>query len=541
MPLKAIYERSPLTTLLTARLRAGCVRTADDHVRQVYQLLRSRTEPLFLNAAFLLGCACEEKPAESPAAAAIRGLMGTQDEKGALSGDPAEEIAQAQAILSYYELTAERPCLEALLKWAVHVKNEARRFLDAPVIHWNPADLIALITELYRISGKGWVFALLKQISDESADWSGLLSRYNYRKVPEVSEDSPEDYRETVSHCCDPECLCDAVRSAFLSARITAGGRTTEAARTGWERVMKYHGSVIGTVSGMDTVSGTSPVSGVRTAAVCAMTEALCEGIADARTTWCCDALDILRNNALPAVIAPEGILASQRVNTLGQDENAGDAEKDTALLRAGRAWAALIYSAVSTVPGGFCVNMPMDGTYYVTVNNQPVVLKVSGNELTVRVKEKLKAGMMFRIPSWCEDARLELPAGESAEGKPGSRLPVVREWRDGEKVRFSKTDLLRVREGHHQGVSVLEGSVLMRVPCEELPDWNVAVAGKIRKTESGIVCPVRKTALWSLQRREPGEIPVLPETEGEVTEIVMKPYAGVKAGLALLPKGKDL
>lgn len=122
LPLKPIYEKSPMMPLSALPLRAGGFRVSRDGVLRLYEMTkRASDRPELWEGAFRLACAITKKPLEEPVAGWITGALAAQGADGALAEDEARGVAIARAAFAMYERDARRPlrrsCCATVRTW----------------------------------------------------------------------------------------------------------------------------------------------------------------------------------------------------------------------------------------------------------------------------------------------------------------------------------------------------------------------------------------------------------------------------------------
>ena len=98
MPLKPIFEKSPLTTLDVLPLRPGMARVALDEVEKLYTLTAEcRERPALWEGAFRLACLLRSKPEQEPVHGWITAAMDGQTPDGSLPYGVTDALAVIRA------------------------------------------------------------------------------------------------------------------------------------------------------------------------------------------------------------------------------------------------------------------------------------------------------------------------------------------------------------------------------------------------------------------------------------------------------------
>ena len=70
--------------------------------------------------------------------------------------------------------------------------------------------------------------------------------------------------------------------------------------------------------------------------------------------------------------------------------------------------------------------------------------------------------------------------------------------------------------------------------------NWQLALAGEITEREGVVYAQVKRVPAWKAVNGVPADLPVLPETSGEVFEVAMQPYAATLCRLSVLPRAQQ-
>lgn len=562
MPLKPIYEKAPLTRPASLPLRAGQAKMEREDGKRLYDLAcQAKDAPALWEGAYRLACAVTDKPAREPCAAWIASALSAQREDGALDLAWADAVAVMRAAYAMYEQDAERGLLERMLRWCACLAARWDEAMAQSGIPAHPADLMGLLLDIYRVSGKAAILKLCERLSRQGLDWCGVLKTFSVERpmrritpwedmeaglAAEGGDQAGFYTRQYLT--CHAESLADGMRYAAEIAALTGGGRALEAGKTGWEKLTRWHGAVCGGVTGDETLAGTSPASAVDAASLGAWAEALGAQGAMMRDAWAFDALEILAENGLPAALCGDKLIPFERVNGLSANcavrdcyhVHDGGEQAPRALKRLTRGYAALSQSAVTTRETGADVNLYLTGSYALRLGGSPALLSIAGKdgEYVVRVglRGEETATLALRIPSWTEDAFIRVNDEGGLEGHAGQWLEISRAWRRGDRITVSFARRAQVKEGHHQGAAVMYGATLMAYPASR-EDWAVALCGEPQVREGRVYAALRRVPAWRMSGPVPADIPVLPRGEGEPFEAELRPYAETPCRIALFPR----
>lgn len=562
MPLKPIFGKTPLTELHSLPLRADQIHTDNDHVKTVYALLNQDlpAHPERWEAAIRLAALLPGESLQCQACQCVYNELTRQLDDGSFLERSLEEALHiVRAVWAVYEIKPGRSYLVQMMNWCAHLAANWDAYMASRAIRVASGDLLLLLCDLYRVTGKKAVLQLCEKLRQQAMDWSGVLHTFSVQRPMkrvmdakdleygmQAEEGDADGFYTRQYLTCHGEILADGARASLMSAIYSGNGRESTAARTGWEKIVRWHGAVCGGVTSDDTLAGASPSAAVATAAVGAWAETFAAQVAEKESAWACDELETLLANAMPAALKADGVLAYQRVNSLQADCGALGcymAANDAAhaLTRLARGWAAVTSTAVTARPDGLQVNLYMPGQYTMKVNGVSFRLTVEGKEdayvLHVACAESVKAALRLRVPAWAADAYIRVNSEGGYEGHAGTYFTLEREWRDCDVVTVEFARKLRVVEGYHQSAAIVYGAQVMAFAPAD--NWAVALCGEPSLKEGKVVASFAPVADWKQAGGVPVDLPVRPEKAGEVFEAELVPYAEAACRVAQFPRCK--
>lgn len=558
MPLKPILDKAPLTAMNSQALTAGLVRMDSAVLRRLYAQTAHAGDVAALEGTFRLACIVTAKPEDAPVTAKLRALLDTQRDDGSFPMANAECVQLLRAAWALYEYAPDKALLERMSRWFAHAAQHLDDMAADDALWENPADLLELLENFYRVTGKSAVLTLGERISASTLNWAGVLNTVSSQRPTSrtvthqeltdglTRSTTREDYYPHLLRTSHAEKLADGARGAMAKGWRTGSATELHAARNGWERLSRYHGAICGGLTSDELLEGTSPAEAVSTAALGAWAEALCAAAKADHADWAWDALERMACNALPACLSGEKVTAFQRVNALG---NANDAcfyvdadHAHRALTRLTRGYAALASSAVSACNDGAAINLYMPGRYAVPVGDGLLVLMVNtaadGIGISVHCKQPVKAALTLRVPDWSVDFAASVNGGACRDAGADTALKLEREWQDGDTITLTFGQKLRVMEGHHQGRYVLRGPVVMALDAQG-NEWRRALVSAVEE-EGRVLATLDTVRDWKMRGGNAADIPVLPETTGEMQTIALVPYARAERRIALFPGRKQ-
>lgn len=562
MPLKPIFDKAPLTAMNAQPLRAGLVRAENVAMNKLYTMTSNSKAPAALEGTFRLACIVTAKPADEPVAAKIRALLNTQNEEGSFALSMAESVAVLRAAWALYEYEARKPLLDHIARWCAYAVKNWEMLMADNEIWTNCADLLELLENLYRVTGKAAVLTLCDRIATQTMGWSSVLNTMSSQRPTnkavtreemltgiEREAGSREGYYTHFRMINHPESLADGARSTMAKGWYSGSATELNAARNGWERLYRYHGAICGGLTSDELLEGTAPSVAISTAALGAWAEALCSAAMGENAGWAYDALGRMAYNAMPACVGGDKLLAFQRVNTLAAepcDDICFDVTADhseRALNRLVRGYAAVASSAVTATPDGAAVNLYMPGRYAVPVDDELLILTVSASakcvQISVHCKEAVKAVVKLRVPSWSRSTEVTVNGADNHSDVKNGMMTFDRTWHDGDTIAMSFELTLNVVDGHHQGKYVMRGPVLMALPVNGENWMQSFVAAAVE--DGCITAKLAPVTTWKEKNGIPANIPVLPEADGEASAYVLMPYAKTSSRIALFPGRKQV
>jgi len=561
MPLKPIFDKAPLTAMNTQPLRAGLVRMENAVLNKLYTLSETTAEPAALEGVFRLACIVSSKPAETPVAARIRAMLDTQKADGSFMLSFKDSVAVLRAAWALYEFEARKPLLEYIARWCGFAVQHWEDLMSDDDIWTASADLLELLENLYRVTGKSAVLTLCERVATQTMGWSSVLNTISSQRPTQKtvtkeeleaglakeigSRDGYYTHFQRINHA---EALADGARSTMMKGWFSGSATELNATRNGWERLYRHHGAICGGLTSDELLEGTSPAEAISTAALGAWAEALCAAAMGDKTEWAYEALERMAYNAMPAALNGETLQAFQRVNTLDAAVNESacfaisDTHTDRALIRLVRGYAALASSVMTARADGADVNLYIPGRYAVPVEDELLIftMKVSpkGAEITVHCKQEVEANVRLRIPSWSRTTEVMVNGADNHHEVKNGMMTFDRTWHDGDVITVALEQTVSVMDGHHQGKYVLRGPVLMALPADEEKWQQAFVAASVR--EAQVIAKLSPVEQWQAKANVPADIPVLPAAKDEINECILTPYAKTTARIALFPGRKQ-
>lgn len=561
MPLKPIFDKAPLTSVTCQPLPAGLVRMEIAAMVKLYSFIDQVEAPAGLEGAYRLACIVTAKPGEEPVANRIRNLLSTQKEDGSFPMSFRDSVATLRAAWAMYEYEARKTMLDCIARWCGYAVQHWDELMADDNIWVYSADLLELLENLYRVTGKAAVLTLCDRLANQTMGWSSVLNTLNSQRPTSKTvtkaeveagltkeNGSREGYYAHFCRANHAESLADGARSTMAKGWYSGSATELNATRNGWNRLSRYHGAICGGLTSDELLEGTAPSALVSTAALGAWAEALCSAAMGDKAEWAYDALERMAFNAIPACIGEDQLFDFQRVNTLGSitDVNAADFISDDhqqrSLFRLARGYAALASSVVTARADGADVNLYVPGRYAVPVEDDMLIFTIKTTadaaQISVHCKKETEAKVRLRMPYWSRNTEVTVNGSDNHGEVKQGMLTYDRTWHDGDVIVLHFEETLMVMEGHHQGKYILRGPVLMAMPAEG-ENWKKAFVSASADGKR-VIAILDQVNEWKVREDAPADIPVLPETMGTPADHVLMPYAKTAARIALFPGRKQ-
>ncbi len=564
MPLKPIYGKTPLTEMKALPLYPGQVHVKNEHVMAVNTMLKGVAEEdrTLWASALKLAYALRDVTGQTKLAARIHAALADQKENGELPMSLTDALQVINAAWVLYEVKPDKQLLESMMRWCAYLAANWEQVEACTAIRTGTADLMALLCNLYRVTGRKGLTTLCEKLRQMSIDWSGALHTFSVQRPMKkimdrktldegmaAEEGNGAGFYTRQYLLCHGETLADGARTCLESSVYSGNGPESRAAKVGWEKISRWHGAVCGGVTADETLAGLSASAGVDAASLGAWAETFAKQLEiDPDSAWAATELEKLLENGMPAAVLGDKVIAFQRCNSLAADCGTKDLyrvghaslQKPRALARLARGWAAAVEHAVMVTPDGARINLYLQGSYSMKLNGQMVKLLLEGADghytITLEMKEDVKAALALMIPAWTKDACVQVNDEGGDEGHPGTYLTLERTWKNGDCIHASYEPALFVTESYHQSAVVHYGAKVMTYVPED-DRWAVALKDAPALKDGKVVAQLVPVQGWKAANAVPGDVPVRPAAEGAAFEAELVPYGETAARLAMLPQ----
>ncbi len=387
-----------------------------------------------------------------------------------------------------------------------------QRTLDVrPLEVWakaRAADNLLSIHWLYNLTGEAFLVDLAKKMAAQTMDWTALQARDGLNEGVMLD---PNGYMAT--HVVNNAM---GLKTPAVLAVQDPDPFYRDAARLGFENLLKHHGQPNGIFSGDEHLHGSSPIVGTELCAVVEAMFSLEENLRILGDSWFGDRLEQIAYNAYPAACKPDmwAHQYDQQVNQVAatiakrgwfnnnDDSNIYGFEPNfnCCLANFHQGWPKLVKSLVMGTPdGGLALtafgpceataDLPAGQVRLVEETAYPFDETVDVCVITAKA-DPLTFPLVVRIPEWAIGARVEV-GGQTVTPAAGSFFPIERAWMDGDRIRLTFPMAVRLHIGHAGLVSVFRGPLLFGLKIGE--HWE-----KVARAEPAADWEVYPTTPWN-------------------------------------------
>jgi DUF1680 family protein len=389
-----------------------------------------------------------------------------------------------EALRWHAEATGDARVVPFLTRYARH---QRAHLPTRPLHFWaqpRGGDNLETVQWLYDRSGEGWLLELGDLLHAQTSDWIGELGG-------DGAPNEEFDFGHGVNRAM-------GMKEPALWSRRSGDRSHLAAVRHGWERVMAQHGQVQGLYSCDEFLHGRAPTQGIELCTVVELLSSFSTVLRVGGEAWAADAMERLACNALPAILAADHCshqyfqLANQIECTPGN--RAFSVPHGTDLLfglatgygccaaNLHMGWPRLAAHLWLAAPGELCAPLFAPCRLTTAIDGVPVRIDettaypfADDIVFTIRTPAPVTFTLTLRIPAWCEQPAVELPAGAPAlRPRRGSFHSIRATWRDGDTVRLHLPAALRATDWDG-GIAVERGPLVFALPIDE--EWR-PVAG---------------------------------------------------------------
>lgn len=567
MPLKPMFSRAPLTVQPLAPLAPETIALEGPTRKTLEKLcalaMQAPMAPALAEGALACAYLCDDVSLAEKTEQWLRGQLNTQGEDGSLPLSAADGIRVMLAVGRLFAHGGEKALLEPMMRYCayLHACWEELR-LNGDVMG-QAANLMELLVLLYNVTGKKSLLHLMELTRRDAMDWSGLmstfaLSRPTAKLMPyqeleagrQAEGNDPSGFYTRQYLATFGPALAQGIRLPVLMGLYSGSARDLDAGYTGYEKIMRYHGTPAGAFTSDLHLAGGSPSAAVSGWSAGETARSLARVWQVTEKPEAAEAMARLLENALPAFL-PEGkLLPFLRVNSLSVNAGVKDCYAPGAAEQtAGETLGALLLgtaealrSAVTATPAGAAVGLYIPGCYAVRLGNEKarMTLSVDGDrvKMTFSMKKPAEAELKLRMPSWTLDPMVQVNDEGGDAPESGKIYTLRRTFQDGDVITVLLPRKARLEDGYHQSLSVMLGDTLLATPAQE-ETWRRALCD-VKDAAQGTEALLVEAPEWKTRVHVPADPPIAPRTAGEAEAVPLMPFAQTACRVAAFPKGKQ-
>ena len=418
----------------------------------------------------------------------------------------------------------------------------------------NGAELLRLMLDLYRRTGKAFLCDLMKELRSRLTDVSGVMHSFPfptpYLPAKYDENDKNRTYYERMERLAATSIMADSIAMTAMIAQYSGDRRDAEAPLLGFENLKHYHSLPGGVISGNPYLSGRNPSEAAELHSVMSQMEAWLDSLLLNGNACFADAMERLYENVLVDLVTDDGLRDCFVANRLPSDDSCHigqTAQCDTsALIRALYAYRRSVW--LWRDDHSICLNQPVSGSCSVHMDGKNLRLACDVEDkqnrtlsITVDCQEPVSFELNIRVPEYCKSAVMRVNGHEIQ--------PVFHEGYASLRQMFYKNDCVtlemqlgvHVEKGWRDTISVYYGPWLMALPVpKENNEWRFAVksseegtAGSAEdKTVTMIACAASQ---W---KAESGIIGIPPRDvkPGNSYALALQPAAGLNGRITAFP-----
>ena len=519
----------------------------------------------------------------------VDGWFGPRDGEGEAwpSCDPWIQFPLFKALLQYEQATGDARVIPAVLR-ALRMIHERLDEGDPASVcgreRWS--DLVLSIHQLYEGSGEQWLLDLAEKVQRWGYDWRGHFADFVY-----TAKMRGEDL-DFAGHVVNNAM---AIKAPGIHYRQSRDPEDLRSVYQALEMLDTYHGQVTGLFSGDEYYAGRNPSQGTELCAVVEYMFSLETLISITADPALADRLERIAFNALPATFKPDmwahqyvqqanqvicGI-AEDRIYTVnGPDANIYGLEPECRCCTGNmhQGWPKFAtHLWMKTSDGGVAAVAYAPNRLSTRIAGQPVEIELDTDypfddvlSFNVRTPVPLSFPLLLRVPSWAQQATVEVEGQPQREATAGMFHRIDRAWHGQTSVTLRLPAPTVVQRRFHDSVSIERGSLVYSLvvgeqwerinanePGRELPHgdwevhpttpWNYALHLDTDNPEKSVRfesrplgdCPFspagapiratvkgRRLPAWRLERNAAGPLPKSPVHSAKPTEeLTLVPY----------------
>lgn len=555
MSLKAIFNRAPLLPMQQVRLSFGKVRSNMDGLKKLYNIccLHSEEKTIW-EGGFGLSCLLEDDPIEKTFGQLILNMIQQQKEDGGLDLPFTDQIAVMRSALCVFEVNTQRKLLEKIVKWCAYAEVNWDSIICNPQVRQHPADLMEFFVRLYRITGTKAILRLCSRLRTQAMDWSNILVTFDQKQglkkqvayeelIKEIDKENGNEsgYYTRKYLTAVAENFADGIRYSIASSLYSGNGQEMTAGRKGWNTAKKYHNTVCGGTTADRVMQGQGTHRAVDSASLGAWCEAFCNMLLIERTPAILEDLADLIYNGMSSAAFTDNVKCFQRVNSFSNpvsDERCYEiidpiSHNIQVIARLSRGFVYAYHTAITETENGPCINLMLPGVYSISTK-QTCKLEIIDNRVELHTDTDNGVNVQFAASA---DFDLHLNEDSAIRVSSCTRVSPVNTMKNGDILYIDCANGPEIRDGHHQSKYIKKGNIIYSLAADK-DHFAWAFCGSLTEKGSKVFATFKKVKEWKQTNGIPANVAVCPETEGELIEMELKPYAFLDNKMTVFPRG---
>jgi DUF1680 family protein len=474
------------------------------------------------------------------------------------------KFVMLKVLTQYQEATGDSRVIPVMTAYFKHHLEESAK---SPLRDWGRqrwADELLSLLWLYNRAGDEKLFELARTLGAQGRDWKAHFN--NFQFTGKVDSEQFKKYAQ--GGLSDFALGLHGVNNAMAlkTAVVWSQVSNDEADRKALYQMLgvldKYHGQPNGMFSSDEHYAGRDPIQGIELCAVVEAMFSLEHAVAILGDPLLGDRLEKIAYNAQPAAISgdmwshqydqqPNQVLCSLQKrdwtsngpesNLFGMDVNFGCCAAN--MHQGWPKFAASLWMATAD-----------DGLAAVAYAPNEVKTIIKGNvtigiveetdypfrdeiRLTVNPERVTEFPLKLRIPSWANNASLEVNGAALSGVKPGTFHTIKRGWRKGDRVVLKLPMEVRTTRNYHDSVVIERGPLVYSLKIGE--DWRKA-QGKLKNPAIAPAADweVHPTTAWNYGLELDPQKPAAQVIEKAVGNM---PFSAAGAPIEIKVKGRKL
>lgn len=450
-------------------------------------------------------------------------------------------------------MNRDREALSQVLAEMSAFKKELFRLSEGDLLE-NGAELLRLMLDLYRRTGKPFLCELMKELRSRLTDVSGVMRSFPFSApfTPAKYDESDANrtYYERMERLATTSVMADSVAITAMIAQYSGDRRDAEASKLGLDNLKRYHMLPGGAVSGDPYLSGKNPSETAEIRAIGAQMEAWYDALLLRGNAAFAEAMELLYENALSDLLADDGLRPVYVANRMPSDESCrveqaapGDI---SAMLQALYAYRRSVW--LWREDTSICLNQPVSSICSVLMNGKRLRLTSEVTDvqertiaISVACEESVQFELCIRVPAYCKSAAMYINGREVQPAFRDGYASVRETFSHGDCVTVKMQLSVQTEKGWLDMTSLYYGPWLMALPVpKEQQEWRFAVkCSETPQSGSAAEKAVTVVACAAPQwKTENGIIAAPPRDvqDGEYYALTLQPAAGLNGRIAAFP-----